>query len=166
MVQLWVNLPAKHKMVAPGYQGITSDDIPAVALPGNAGTARVIAGEYEGARGPARTFTPMNVWDLRLTAGHSVAFELPAGHTASLFVLRGAVQVGGHRVGEAELAVMERAGSTFAFDIAEDTVALLLAGEPIDEPVVGRGPFVMNTVDEIAQAIADLRSGRFGHLDA
>lgn len=165
MVQLWVNLPARDKMSAPGYQGITAGQIPVAALPGEAGQVRVIAGRYADARGPARSFTPMNVWDLRLKAGHRIAFDLPEGHTTALFVLRGGLRLDGrHDVGAAELAVLERAGSRLEFDVREDSTVLLLGGEPLDEPVVGYGPFVMNSEAEIRQAISDFNSGRFGQI--
>ena len=165
MVQLWVNLPAKDKMSAPGYQGIVADDIPEVALPGNAGTARIIAGNYGDVSGPARTFTPMNVWDLHLKAGHRIALDLPEGHTRALFVLRGSLRIDDkHTVRAAELAVMEREGSQLAFDVTDDAIVLLLSGAPLNEPIVGHGPFVMNTREEIIQAINDFNSGRFGQI--
>jgi len=165
MVQLWVNLPARDKMAPPGYQGITAGQIPEVALPGAAGTLRIIAGEYAGAQGPARSFTPMNVWDLRLRAGHRVTFDLPAGHTTALFVLHGSLRIDGkHTIRAAELAVMERDGSRLEFEVSEDATVLLLNGEPLNEPVVGYGPFVMNTQAEIVQAIDDFNSGRFGQI--
>lgn len=165
MVQLWVNLPAKDKMSAPGYQGIVADDIPEVALPGNAGTARIIAGNYGDVSGPARTFTPMNVWDLHLKAGHRIALDLPEGHTTALFVLRGSLRIDDkHTVRAAELAVMEREGSQLAFDVTDDAIVLLLNGAPLNEPIVGHGPFVMNTREEIIQAINDFNSGRFGQI--
>ncbi len=165
MVQLWVNLPAKDKMAAPGYQGITADRIPALDLPGGAGTVRVIAGAFGDVAGPARTFSPMNVWDLRLQAGHRVVFELPAGQTTALFVLRGAIRFDeGHTARAAELAVLEREGSRLEFDVAEDATVLLLNGQPLNEPIVGHGPFVMNTREEIVQAIQDFNSGRFGRI--
>lgn len=165
MVQLWVNLPARDKMAAPGYQGISAGQIPEVALPQGAGTARVIAGRYADAVGPARSFTPMNVWDLRLKAGHRVAFDLPDGHTTALFVLHGSLRVDGkHNIRAAELAVMERAGSRLEFEVLEDATVLLLNGEPLNEPVIGYGPFVMNSEAEIRQAIDDFNSGRFGQI--
>ena len=165
MIQLWVNLPARDKMSAPAYQGITDAQIPRVALPGGAGTARVIAGEYAGVHGAARTFTPLNVWDLRLQAGHTVAFDLPAGQTTALFVLHGAIRLGNtHNVRAAELAVFEREGSQLVFETMEDSVLLLSNGEPLNEPVVGFGPFVMNTEAEIQKAVDDFNSGSFGRL--
>ncbi len=165
MVQLWVNLPAKDKMSAPGYQGITADQIPEVALPDGAGQARIIAGAYDHQHGPARTFTPMNVWDQRLKAGHRVEFNLPDGHTTALFVLHGGIRLGDcHTVRGAELAVMERQGTQLVFDVLEDTTLLLLNGEPLNEPIVGHGPFVMNTEAEIIEAINDFNSGHFGQI--
>jgi redox-sensitive bicupin YhaK (pirin superfamily) len=165
MVQLWVNLPAKDKMAAPGYQGILDAQIPAVALPGEAGTLRLIAGEYAGQRGPARTFTPMNVWDLRLAAGQRVSLPQPAGWTTLLVVLDGTVQVNGEAiVRAAQMATLATAGSGVEIETSGAAKLLLLAGEPIDEPVVGHGPFVMNSQQEIIQAIADFNSGKFGRM--
>lgn len=165
MIQLWVNLPARDKMAKPGYQGITASQIPEVALPDGAGRARIIAGAYGQSEGPAHTFTPMNLWDLRLNAGHTVTVDLPEGHTTALFVQNGAIRVGNrHTVRGAELAVMEREGSQLVFDIEEDATVLLLSGEPLNEPVVGHGPFVMNTQEEIVQAIRDYNGGRFGQI--
>ncbi|MBK8182109.1 MAG: pirin family protein [Candidatus Competibacteraceae bacterium] len=165
MVQLWVNLPAKDKMSAPGYQAIVNSAIPAVALPDGAGTARVIAGHYDGHTGPAHTFTPMNVWDIRLNAGKSVEVELPEGWTTALVVQRGNVRVNGDTPArDAQLVVLDRAGDAVVIEADTDAKLLLLAGEPIDEPIVGYGPFVMNTQAQISQAIKDFSSGRFGRI--
>ena len=164
MLQLWVNLPAKDKRVAPAYQGITAAQIPHVALPDAAGTVRVIAGELQGVVGPARSFSPINLWDLRLVAGRPVRLSVPAGHTTALFVLKGGLRVDGSDtvVGEAELAVLEREGDTLQIEAVTDATLLLLGGEPLNEPVVGQGPFVMNTPAEIRQAFVDYQSGQFG----
>lgn len=162
MIQLWVNLPAKDKMTKPGYQGITKADIPEVALPDGAGTVRVIAGEYDGQKGPAKTFTPMNVWDVRLNAGTRTKFTLPDGHTTALFVLHGEVKTGDvHTIRPSELAVMQREGNELVLQAQQESVLLLLNGEPLNEPVVGHGPFVMNSWEEIDQAIDDYNQGRF-----
>ncbi len=166
MIQLWVNLPASDKMTAPVYQGITSDQIPQVTLPNEAGTLRVIAGQCGAAAGPARTFTPMNVWDMRLKAGGHVSLDLPPEHTTALFVLNGLIRIGDQTVGAAELAVMEREGSELSFEAAQDSVVLLLGGQPLNEPIVGHGPFVMNTREEIEEALRDFSAGRFGHMPA
>ncbi|MDV6344608.1 pirin family protein [Nitrosomonas sp. Is37] len=166
MVQLWVNLPAKDKMTAPHYQTLLKTDIPVVMLPEEAGIVRVIAGNYQGHAGPARTFTPMNVWDLRLHHEKSAELSLPEGWSAALIVLHGAVLVNGKtQVKAAQMVSLDRSGETLSISSAqENVVALLLSGEPIDEPVVGQGPFVMNSQAEIDQAIADFNSGHFGQL--
>jgi redox-sensitive bicupin YhaK (pirin superfamily) len=165
MVQLWVNLPAEHKWAPPGYQGILNREIPAVDLLQGRGTLRVIAGEHGEAKGPARTFTPMHVWDLRLPGGAHLDLALPDGHTTALAVLKGSLRANGSEpIRSAEVGLFDRAGTGIAVDCDEDAVVLLLSGEPIDEPIVGSGPFVMNTEEEILQAIADYRSGKMGHL--
>ena len=167
MVQLWVNLPAKHKMAPPGYQGITDVTIPRIALPDAAGTLRVIAGAYNGTTGPAHTFSPVNVWDVKLVAGARASFRVPAGYTTVLFVLRGNMRLAnGDPVGEAEAAVLERAGEEFSIEAVENTTLLVLNGQPLGEPVVGYGPFVMNTRAEIQQAITDYQNGRMGNIAA
>ena len=162
MIQLWVNLPAKDKMTAPGYQGITNAQIPEVTLADTVGKVRVIAGEYAGQKGPAQTFSPMNVWDVRLNAGSTTTFTLQEGYTTALFVMHGAVKTGDvNTIRPSELAVMQRTGNKLVLEAQEDTVLLLLNGEPLNEPIVGHGPFVMNTVEEIDQAINDYNQGRF-----
>lgn len=162
MVQLWVNLPAKDKMAPAGYQGILSADIPTIELPQGAGTARVIAGEYRATKGPARSFTPVNVWDLTLNAGSSLMLDLPKGHTAMIIVLTGHVSVGNeHPAGEAEMVLFDREGGEIAVYADGEARLLVLTGEPIDEPVVGYGPFVMNSEAEIRKAAEDFHSGRF-----
>jgi redox-sensitive bicupin YhaK (pirin superfamily) len=168
VVQLWVNLAAKDKTAPPGYQGITAKQIPQVALPGGAGQVRVIAGAYAGAAGPARTFSPMQVWDVRLRKGKQASFTLPDGDTAALFVLKGGLRFpsGGENAGDATLVVFERAGSEVAVEALEDTTLLLLSGRPIDEPILGYGPFVMNSEAEIRQAMLDYQSGKMGHIAA
>lgn len=166
MAQLWVNLPAQHKMAAPAYQDIRSAQIPVVDV-GTGSSVRVIAGEFRGAKGPARTFTPINVWDARLKAGARIELDLPDGHTTLLAVLRGKVSINGDEsAGPAELAILERAGTRVVLEAGEDATVLVLNGEPIDEPVVGYGPFVMNTHDEIHQAVRDFQSGRLERASA
>ena len=165
MAQLWVNLPARHKGDPPGYQSLTAAQIPVVDLPEGAGTARVIAGTLDGHAGPARTFTRMDVWDLRLTAGGSATLATPPGHTLALAVLRGTVQVNGGAVARAgQLVMLSREGAGAQIEANNEAVVLWLAGEPINEPVVGYGPFVMNSQAEIRQAIEDFRSGKFGRM--
>jgi redox-sensitive bicupin YhaK (pirin superfamily) len=165
MVQLWVNLPAKDKMAAPGYQTLLDAEIPSVALPDDAGRVRVIAGDFQGHRGPAHTFTTIDVWDVRLNQGHATTFDIPEGRTLALAVLRGAVRVNGETLArEAQLVTFARDGGGLRIEADSDATLLLLSGEPIDEPVVGYGPFVMNTEEEIARAFTDFNSGQFGRM--
>ena len=165
MVQLWVNLPAKNKMGPPRYQGILNKQIPMVSLPDGRGTARIIAGELAGSKGPARTYTPMHVWDLQLASDRQTNLALPDGYPTALVILKGSVRVNGAEVvGAAEVALFDRAGAGICIDSAQDARALLLCGQPIPEPIVGQGPFVMNTPDEIRQAIEDYQNGKMGHL--
>lgn len=165
MVQLWVNLPAKDKMAEPGYQGILDREIPDLELKDGAGRLRLIAGEFDGQRGPARTFTPIDVWDVRLNAGKSATFDLHQGRNTAVVVLHGAVEVNGQEVArEGQLALFDREGSSIRLEANNDAVLLILSGEPIDEPIVGHGPFVMNTEAEIQQAFIDFQSGKFGRM--
>ncbi len=165
MVQLWVNLPMKHKMTAPRYQGISGESIPTVDLPNYAGFLRVIAGQYEGASGPAKTFSPINVWDIQLKAGSLTSFQVPEGHTTAVFVLSGKVSLAdGAAIREAEIGFFEREGAVFQLNASEDSKILFLGGQPINEPIVGYGPFVMNSPTEIQQALRDYQDGRMGHL--
>jgi redox-sensitive bicupin YhaK (pirin superfamily) len=165
MVQLWVNLPAKDKMADAGYQTILDGDIPNLPLKDEAGNLRLIAGEFDGHKGPARTFTPIDVWDIRLNAGKALTLDLHEGRNTALVVLRGTVLVNGlELVREGQLALFERKGDQLSLEANNDAVVLLLSGEPIDEPIVGHGPFVMNTEQEIHQAFTDFQSGQFGQM--
>lgn len=165
MVQLWVNLPAKDKAAAAGYQSILNADIPVAQLPDGAGSVRVIAGNFAGHAGPAHTFTPIDVWDVRLNAGKSAAFPIPAGRNSMLVMLRGTVLVNGETVArDAQLALFSQDGESITVEANNDAVFLILSGEPIDEPVVGYGPFVMNTQAEIVEAIQDFNAGRYGQM--
>jgi len=166
MVQLWVNLPARDKRAAAGYQTLLATDIPEVALGGDAGSLRVIAGGYQGHQGPARTFTPMDVWDMRLQAGSHLQLPVAAGRNAALVVLRGTLRVNGERdAGPASLVLLERTGEDVLIEAREGASVLLLSGEPIDEPIVGYGPFVMNSQAEIAESFDDFHAGRFGQME-
>jgi redox-sensitive bicupin YhaK (pirin superfamily) len=165
VVQLWVNLPAKEKMTPPGYQAITNADIPTVDVPG--GKARVIAGDFQGTKGPAKSFTPINLWDLRLDKGASLRLDLPEGHNAAIAVLSGEVTVNGERAArDAQVVLLDPAGSEVQLQAGSDAMLLVLTGEPIREPIAGYGPFVMNNETEIRQAITDFNSGRFGQIAA
>jgi quercetin 2,3-dioxygenase len=165
MAQLWVNLPAEHKMTAPRYQTLLEAEIPRVDLAAGAGTVRVIAGHYEGRSGPAATFSPLNVWDVRLRAAHRTSLFVPDGHTTAIAVLRGSVIVNGsRRARDAELLVLDRAGDEVSIEANAESTLLLLSGVPIPEPIVGYGPFVMNSREEIETAMRDFQSGKFGSM--
>jgi len=170
VVQLWVNLPVKDKLTKPGYQSITNADIPVVELANGAGRARIIAGDFAGSdgvvtKGPATSFSPINVWDLRVNRDADVTLELPQGHTAMVAVLSGRVTINGKDgVGEAEIVRLERDGTTVKLRADSDAMLLVLTGEPLGEPVYGYGPFVMTNEAEIRQAIDDFNGGRFGQV--
>jgi redox-sensitive bicupin YhaK (pirin superfamily) len=164
MVQLWVNLPADKKLTAPRYQGLLDSQIPKVALPDNAGTARVIAGEFYGTHGAAQTFTPINAWDLHLSANGRTTLNFPEGHTVLLVVQAGAVETNGQLLNAVELASFDRGGELVELKAESAARVLVLSGQPLNEPVVGQGPFVMNTREQIREAIQDFQAGRMGRL--
>jgi quercetin 2,3-dioxygenase len=166
MVQLWVNLPKAQKMSKPRYQGITKAQIPVIELEGG-GHARVIAGELLGRLGPAKTFTPVNLFDVILKAGERFELPLPDGHNAAVVLRKGDVLINGtdNLSGEALIAPLSEEGDAVTLEAKADTQLLILSGEPIAEPVASYGPFVMNTREELAQAVEDYRAGRMGHLN-
>lgn len=165
-IQLWVNLPKAFKMSAPGYQTILNDHIPVLQLEAGAGSLRVIAGSVRGVRGPAKTFTPVELYDLRLRAGRSMPLQIPKDFNVGLFVLSGRASLEGtHRLTEAELAVFVSNGEPVVITAEEDVTILVMAGEAIHEPVARYGPFVMNTKAELVQAVSDYQAGKMGHLD-
>lgn len=162
MIQLWVNLPAKDKMSTPRYQEITDAMIPIAKLANDAGIVQVIAGNLQGVAGVAKTFTPINLWDIRLNHSHKISLPLPEGYNTILLVLKGKVKVNENELlGSKELVRFETQGDQITLEASEDSVLLLMNGEPIDEPIVGHGPFVMNTQAEITRAMADFQAGRF-----
>lgn len=165
LVHLWVNLPMLDKTKPSTNQRLQAKAIPSVALPGDAGTVRVIAGHYRGHDGPASTRTPMHVWDVRLGHGRQASIPVAEGWMLAVAVLKGALRINGReRVLEAQMTLFERTGRDVFLEAECDATILLIAGEPIDEPQAGDGPFVMNTQDELELAFNDLRLGRFGHL--
>ncbi|HET8721921.1 MAG TPA: pirin family protein [Nitrospira sp.] len=164
-IQLWVNLPQGQKMSAPRYQTLLTTDIPSVTLDHGAGRLRVIAGMFRGQKGPARTFTPVELYDLQMHSGGRLELTFPEGHSTSVFVLEGGVVVNGAATaGEAELVVLKRRGSLLVLEAKHESRLLIMSGEPIDEPIARYGPFVMNTKAELLQAVQDYQAGRMGHL--
>lgn len=165
VVQLWVNLPAAFKMTAPRYQTLQRAQIPEVALPDGAGLLRVIAGDFHDVKGPADTYTPINLYDARLKAGHHAELTPPAGYNTAIFLLHGDILLSGsHAMKASELALFDTSGERITIDAREDATLLVLNGEPIHEPVARRGPFVMNTEAELMQAADDYQAGKMGHL--
>lgn len=166
MVQLWVNLPAKDKITTPKYQAIKSADIPVVKLPNDAGQVRVIAGELLGTTGSASTFSPINMWDTTMNANATHTFSVPESHNVVILVLEGTLQVGGEAVARrGELVTFERGGADVLIESNNEAKLLILTGEPLNEPIVGYGPFVMNTREQIVEAFNDVQTGKFGRLN-
>lgn len=165
MVQLWVNLPKADKMSKPGYQAITREQIPVVKF-ASGGHARVIAGDLNGIKGPAHTFTAINVFDVILKAGERVEIPLPEGHHTAVVLRKGdvAINESGSLTGEARIATLSAAGDGVSIEAKQDSTLLVLSGEPINEPVASYGPFVMNTREELVQAMEDYKAGRMGRL--
>ena len=165
MIQLWVNLPASQKLSPPGYQAILDSQIPKHLLTNDTGSVRVIAGDFLGTPGAAKTFTPINAWDLAMKAGGSIEIAIPHGHTSMLIVQSGSVMVNGQSMSDAELALFSHEGTFVKLSAESSARILLLTGQPLGEPVVGQGPFVMNTREQIHEAIRDYQAGRMGKLD-
>lgn len=165
MVQLWVNLPTRFKMIPPKYQPILSKDIPVVQLPGDGGAVRVIAGDFSGTKGAASTFSPVNLWDIKINAGKQAELTVPEGYSNMLFVRKGKLALGDAEIGPGDMAILEREGTCITLQAREDTSLLLMGGEPIAEPIVASGPFVMNTEQEIRTAMMDYQSGRMGYME-
>lgn len=166
MVQLWVNLPAKDKMSKPKYQEITNDKMAKVMLENNDGVVEVIAGEYQGVKGSAETFTPVHLLNTKLNSGAKASFSFPSNYNTCVLVLEGNITINGYEnVKENCMAVFTKVGTDFTIEANEDSIVLVLSGEPINEPIFAHGPFVMNTRDEIVQAFEDFQQGKFGTLE-
>lgn len=165
MVQLWVNLPADKKMSAPGYQAIAHQEMGLYDLGEGKGKVEIIAGEYKGVKGPAKTFTPVNMMNARIEAGTVVSFNFPENFNTVVLVVEGHAEIDGHDLPLDHLALMANIGEEFTIKAKEPSTVLILSGEPIHEPIVAYGPFVMNTKAEILQAYDDLNKGKFGTLE-
>ena len=165
MVQLWVNLPKKDKGVASHYQAITADSMGKLVLPNNAGVVNVIAGDANGTKGAANTYTPVNLFDIRLNTGGAFSTNVPSNHNSALLIIKGSASINGEMAEEHSFVLMKNDGEDIAIIAAEETTILLLSGEPIDEPIASYGPFVMNTQAEIYEAIEEFQSGKYGVLE-
>ena len=165
MVQLWVNLPAKDKMTEPKYQAISNGEMGRVKLP-NGGEVEIIAGEFAGVKGPATTFSPVNLINLKPKAGETIELEFPAEYATAILAIEGSAKINGiETLPTNHLALFGREGETFKIEALEDSILLLMSGEPLNEPIAQYGPFLMNTQIEIAEAIEDYRAGKFGYLE-
>ncbi|MBC8986740.1 pirin family protein [Pedobacter sp. N36a] len=164
MVQLWVNLPKKDKSVAPHYQELTAAGMGKLELPDGTGVVNVIAGNFNGTTGLAQTYSPVNLFDIKLKGGGTVSTQVSAAHNTALLVVNGSVEVNGERVGEHHFVLFGNEGEEIQLKANQDSVILLMSGAPLNEPIVSYGPFVMNTDEEISQAIVDFNMGKFGEL--
>ena len=164
MVQLWVNLPAKYKMTPPKYQEITQAMMNKYQLPGDKGVIEVIAGEYKGIKGPASTFTPIHLYNARLKKDAKVELRFPSGYNTGLLVIEGSAVINGKTAAADHFVLFKNDGELVTADATEDAVLLILSGEPINEPIAQYGPFLMNTREELEQAIDDVNAGKFGLL--
>jgi redox-sensitive bicupin YhaK (pirin superfamily) len=166
MAQLWVNLPSANKMDPPRYQGLQADQMGIFELPGSAGLVRVVAGELQGVKGPAKTFTPVSLFDVRLNAGGRLELDVPSRQNLGLLVMKGQLTINGEaRAATHDFVVFANAGEHVVLEATSEAQALVMGGEPIGEPIIQYGPFVMNTPGEIEKAFADLQGGKFGYLE-
>ena len=164
MIQLWVNLPAKDKMSTPKYQAITNAQLGKYELPHEGGVVEVIAGEFKGVKGAASTFTPIEMYNARLKKGVSVAFDLPSTFNTGILVVEGEIKVNGEKAGADNFILFKNEGEIISIQADEDSVAFVISGEPINEPIAAYGPFLMNTHEELEQALEDFNQGKFGVL--
>ena len=166
MVQLWVNLPAKYKSGMPGYQNLRNADMAKIQLPDGGGEIEIIAGEYEGHKGRAATFSPIHLFNAKLKKGSKKTFSFPADYTTSILMIEGSARVNdSETVPQDHFVMFKKEGESFTIEALEDAVALVLSGEPLREPIAAHGPFVMNTREEIVQAFKDYNNGKFGYLE-
>ena len=165
MVQLWVNLPAKYKMTKPKYQEITNSMMGKYVVPGDKGFVEVIAGEYNGVKGPASTFTPMHVYNARLKKAANIELNFPSSYNTGILIIEGSAIVNGEMAPADHFILFKNDGELISIEATENAILLVLSGEPINEPIVQYGPFLMNTWEELEQAIADVNAGKFGVLE-
>ncbi len=164
MIQLWVNLPAKDKMSKPKYQAITNDQLGKYQLD-NGGVVEVIAGEFKGVKGAASTFTPIEMYNAKIKKGAAVTFDLPENFNTGILVVEGAVKVNGEKAPADNFILFKNEGETISIEAEEDSILFVISGEPINEPIAAYGPFLMNTHEELEQALEDFNKGKFGYLE-
>lgn len=164
MIQLWVNLPAKDKMSKPKYQAITNDQLGKYKL-NNGGEVEVIAGEFKGIKGAASTFTPVEMYNIKIKNGTTVAFDLPENFNTGILVVEGAATINGEKAGADNFILFKNEGENISISAEEDSILFVISGEPIDEPIAAYGPFLMNTHKELEEALDDFNKGKFGYLE-
>lgn len=165
MIQLWVNLPKKNKSVSPHYQALEKEAITKVFLAEGAGEVNVIAGNFNGNKGLAKTYTPINLFDIKMKEGSTLDTTIPATHNMGLLVVEGDIVVNDAPIAEHSFVLFKNEGEEITISARKDSVLLLLSGEPIDEPIASYGPFVMNTQEEIFEAIEGFKEGKYGVLN-
>ena len=165
MIQLWINLPAKDKMSKPKYQPLTNDQLGKYQLPNDGGVVEVIAGEFKGVKGAASTFTPVEMYNVKLKKGKSVSFDLSENFNTGILVVEGSVKVNGENVPTDNFILFKNEGETISVEAAGDSILFVISGEPINEPIAAYGPFLMNTHEELEQALEDFNKGKFGYLE-
>lgn len=166
MVQLWVNLPAQYKMSTPKYQGVKQSEMQKLVLPNEAGIIEVIAGDYQGTKGSVSTFSPIEMYNARLNKGAKANFSFPANYNTGFVVIEGSIKVNGNEEANTnQMVYFGNEGEEIELEALENSIVLILSGEPINEPVAAYGPFLMNKPEEIQQAIADYNEGKFGYLE-
>jgi hypothetical protein len=165
MVQLWVNLPARYKKTKPKYQEITNASMDRYHLPGEKGFVEVIAGEFNGVKGSASTFTPIHMYNARVMKGAKLTLSFPSDYNTGLLLIEGNAKVNGINAHADHFVLLKNDGEDFTLEATEDSIILVLSGKPINEPIVAYGPFVMNTWEEIEKAVNDVGAGKFGVLE-
>lgn len=166
MVQLWVNLPAKDKMSPPKYQAISNAEMKKVPLPNGDGEIEIIAGNYNGNIGPASTFSPVNMFNVKLKKGAKTELSFPSNYTTALLMVEGDAKINDETEAPQDHFVMfGNDGESFTIEASTDTIILVLSGEPLNEPIAAHGPFVMNTKEELIEAFQDFNMGKFGYLE-
>ncbi len=165
MIQLWVNLPKKHKLTAPKYQALSSSNMNKALLPDDAGVVNIIAGKFNDVAGSASTFTEINMFDIHLNKNGILETNIPSNHNTAILVVEGSATVNGKSVGTHDFILFKNEGEVIKIEAGEESVLLLLSGEPIDEPIVQYGPFVMNTEEEIQETFKEYQAGKFGVLN-
>ncbi|MDQ6756704.1 MAG: pirin family protein [Bacteroidota bacterium] len=164
MIQLWINLPAKDKMSKPKYQAIANDKLGKYQWD-NAGVVEVIAGNFKGVKGAASTFTPIEMYNVKIKKGDSVSFDLPENFNTGILVVEGFAKINDEKTSADNFILFKNEGEEISITAEEDSILFVISGEPINEPIAAYGPFLMNTHKELEEALDDFNKGKFGYLE-